>query len=95
MDMLGGPKCANCGCDEKSILEINHINGGGNKELRDRDKTMLYRDIIKGRRDLSEFNILCRPCNMLHYVANILGIKGHKIIWNNPLVSSNSKTGLS
>ena len=29
MEMLGGCRCCNCGCDELSFLEINHINGGG------------------------------------------------------------------
>lgn len=80
MTLLGGPICANCKCDNVKILEINHINGGGRKDAK--DLTKLFRDILAARRKKSEFNILCKPCNTLHYVTDILGIKGHKIIWS-------------
>lgn len=94
VELLGGAKCVNCGCDEDAILEINHINGGGNQELKARDLTMMFRDILMGRRDVSEFNVLCRPCNTLHYIQDIIGIQGFKITWKSP-VSSKSRTGTS
>ena len=77
MERLGGKQCANCGCNEFSILEINHINGGGRKALKIKQNRQLYRDIMNDKVDLSEYNILCRICNALHYVEEILGVKGH------------------
>lgn len=87
MGCIGGSICASCGCDDLRILEINHINGGGNKSMKDRSNTkQLYRKIIKHVNPTSEYNVLCRPCNALHYVQEILKISGHKISWSKPLV---------
>jgi hypothetical protein len=82
MEQLGGKRCANCGCDEFPLLEINHINGGGRLAAKSRSNRQLYRDIVSGRVALNDYNVLCRICNALHYVQNILGVKGHKVIWN-------------
>ena len=81
MERLGGRKCANCGCDEFSVLEINHIKGGGRKELKIRQNRQLYRDIVNDKVDLSDYNVLCRVCNALHYVQEILGFEGHQVLW--------------
>lgn len=81
MDVLGGKRCANCGCDEVSLLEINHINGGGRTIAKTRQNRQLYRDIAKGRVELSNYNVLCRVCNALHYIQSILGVKGHQVTW--------------
>lgn len=86
MDTIGGPECANCGCDKLEILEINHINGGGNKDLKNRtNQFQFYREIYKDLDAKSKYNVLCRPCNALHYVQDILKIKGHKITWSKPV----------
>ena len=62
-------KCVYCGCDEPSILEINHINGGGGKETKRGAKMpVFYWDIIKERRSTSDLEIACRVCNTLHYL---------------------------
>ena len=84
IDILGGKRCANCGCDEFSLLEINHINGGGRSMSKTQQNRQLYRDIAKGRAELSDYNVLCRVCNALHYIRDILGIKGHQVIWKRP-----------
>jgi hypothetical protein len=68
MDVLGGKRCVNCGCDEVSLLEINHINGGGRAMAKMRQNRQLYRDIAKGRVELGDYNVLCRVCNALHYI---------------------------
>lgn len=88
MDVLGGKRCANCGCDEVSLLEINHINGGGRAmaKTRQRQNRQLYRDIAKGRVEISDYNVLCRVCNALHYIQIILGVKGHQVTWKRPRV---------
>jgi hypothetical protein len=83
MDVLGGPKCINCGCKVLSILEINHINGGGNRgsNRSENERKKNFRKIISGRIDRKLYNVLCRVCNAMHYVAEILGIKGHIVVW--------------
>jgi len=82
LEILGGAFCAECGCDELAILEINHKSGGGNKIAKDRPLRMQHLDIVLGRVDLSEYNVLCRVCNAAHYVRELLGIDGHRVIWN-------------
>jgi hypothetical protein len=49
-----------------SVLEINHIYGGGRKALKVRQNRQLYRDIMNDKVELSEYNVLCRICNALH-----------------------------
>lgn len=86
VEKIGGFRCANCGCEIKKILEVNHIDGGGRQELRTKNRAQLYRDIVNGKVDISKYNMLCKVCNGLHYVEMILGIKGHKVIWDASLV---------
>jgi hypothetical protein len=86
MDRIGGKKCFNCGCTNFSILEINHINGGGRKELKAKQNRQLYRDIVNDKVNLNEYNVLCRVCNALHYVQDILGITGHQVLWRDSII---------
>ncbi|MCP9492906.1 MAG: hypothetical protein MSG64_00465 [Pyrinomonadaceae bacterium MAG19_C2-C3] len=86
IEILGGKQCAKCGCDEYSLLEINHIKGGGQAEQKLKSPRQLCRDIIKANVDRSEYNVLCRVCNALHYVEDILGVKGHQVIWKHRLI---------
>ncbi len=86
IEKLGGAHCANCGYDEFSILEINHIHGGGRKELKATQNRQLYRAIMNDKVDLSDYNVLCRICNALHYVQDILGVAGHKVLWRGSLI---------
>jgi len=81
LDLLGGRKCENCGCDNLKILEINHKNGGGCKEHKQIKSKKHYLEIIQGRKNKEDYNVLCRVCNSQHYVESILKIKGHKISW--------------
>ena len=86
MERLGGKKCSNCGCDDFSILEINHINGGGRKALKEKQNRQLYRDIVNDKISLSEYNVLCRICNALHYVKEILGVTRHQVLWRDSII---------
>ena len=86
MERLGGRKCCNCGCNDFSVLEINHINAGGRKALKERQNRQLYRDIVNDRVNLNDYNVLCRVCNALHYVREILGVKGHQILWRGSII---------
>ena len=72
----GVPQCAKCGCDDTRVLEINHIDGGGGKEIQKMDSKNrkgvmaqgFYMSIIKNERKTDDLNVLCRPCNALHYL---------------------------
>jgi hypothetical protein len=82
MEVLGGPQCVNCGCTNIKILEINHRKGGGSQESSQGKRLrQMYRDIIYGRVRRSRYNVLCKVCNALHYVRDILKIKGHAVTW--------------
>lgn len=47
------------------MLEIDHVNGGGNAERRNdnRNNFLVYQRIRDGRADLSNYQILCSNCN--------------------------------
>lgn len=63
------PICFSCGCDDTRLLEVNHIKGGGNKELDcgKRHNVFMW-DIYMGRRKPHDLNLLCRICNARHYL---------------------------
>lgn len=81
LNMLGGPICVDCGCNKLEILEINHINGGGYKERQKRSTLNYYRKILQTDYPQLKYNVMCRVCNSLHYVRDILKISGHKVVW--------------
>ena len=58
--------CVSCGCDDLRLLEINHKNGGGRKDMRNHNK--FYRDIRNGKRKIDDLEILCKVCNSHHYL---------------------------
>ncbi len=78
---LGGAVCVNCGCSQESILEINHIEGGGRQQRKGQTAKQFYLDIIYDRVDVKRLNILCKVCNIQHYVEIILGVSGHSVSW--------------
>ncbi len=86
MDRLGGRTCSNCRCDNVAILEINHVHGGGRQALKDTQNRKLYRSIVNDKVDLSEYNVLCRVCNALHYVRDVLSIRGHQVTWRGSII---------
>lgn len=83
MTMLGGVKCEKCGCDRYELLEINHKNGNGAKELRSKWKTLsnFVRAIVLGKRKTDDLNVLCRPCNAVHYLEMKHGPLPFQIEW--------------
>lgn len=74
LNYLGGAKCKRCGCQELGILEINHVNLGGHKELEEKGYWNLLRDILKNKRK-TEFEVLCRICNSAHYCEQKFNLK--------------------
>ena len=80
--------CINCNCDKFELLEINHKNGGGREERRQknyRSPLYFYNAIINGERSTDDLDILCKICNTLHYIS--LKHKGinYQIIYNTPI----------
>lgn len=74
IEMLGG-KCINCGCNDYDALEINHINGGGNEEIRQIGKKSFIFAIHNGTRKTNDLEVTCRVCNALHYLIDIKGLQ--------------------
>lgn len=80
-EILGGAVCVNCGCNVESVLEINHINGGGYKASKITSPVQFRRNIINGKVNILEYNILCRLCNTLHDIENRFNVHKHVVIW--------------
>jgi hypothetical protein len=84
LDTLGGRVCSNCGCDVYELLEINHINGKGSQEVKERfngNRQKMYREIVDGSEDTTNYNVLCKLCNWHHHIETNLGITGHTVTW--------------
>lgn len=62
-------RCSNCGCDVVGLLEVNHKNGGGCKEI-SAYPYKFYRNIISGVRKTDDLNLLCSVCNRV-YLAKL------------------------
>jgi len=80
----GQVKCENCGCDKPEFLEVNHKNGGGGKEYQARhggNNKKMYAAILSGERNTEDLNILCKPCNNLHYLELKYGPQPFEITW--------------
>ena len=73
--------CERCGCDTIELLEINHKNGGGLKEVK-RSNQKFYTSILNGSRTTDDLNILCKMCNILHYIEMKYGKQPYILTWN-------------
>ncbi len=84
LEKAGGLICVNCGCDDIRALELNHKNGGGNKEKRAirLSGSRFYAAIAAGRRSTDDIDVRCRVCNALYDTVIRLGVKGHIVEWN-------------
>lgn len=77
------PYCSRCGCDDLRLLEVNHKNGGGCKEIRKKRWRKFYQDIKLGRRPTDDLNVLCRVCNARDYLERKYGEPlPYNIIWH-------------
>jgi hypothetical protein len=81
LEKIGLLICNNCGCDKYELLEINHIDGEGNKERKQKRTSVFYLDIIYGRRVIKDLEILCRPCNHIHYLELKYNKLPYEIKW--------------
>lgn len=76
----GSIACVRCGCDRPELLEINHKNGGGRPELLSVGK-LWTRKIARLERDTSDLELLCRPCNAVHYLEMKHGPLPFSVTW--------------
>ena len=62
IDILGG-KCVRCGIDDRRVLQIDHINGGGRREEREIRNSGIVKKIIAG--NTAGYQLLCANCNWI------------------------------
>lgn len=76
------PRCVRCGCDDMRLLEINHKNGGGNTEMqKGKNSNQFYAAILKGERPVDDLELLCKPCNAIHYLETKYGPLPLHVVW--------------
>jgi len=65
IQFLGG-KCERCGITDFRVLQVDHVNGGGHREIVERLRGKYwkdYHDLI--RADRSRYQLLCANCNWI------------------------------
>jgi hypothetical protein len=67
-----GDKCAHCGITDVRVLQIDHINGGGQRELKKISTQGIYRRILLMPIDecKKHYQILCANCNWIKRYEN-------------------------
>jgi len=89
-------KCANCGCDDIMFLQVNHLNGNGNREIKSwHGKIITIPDaILRGRRSVHDLNILCAVCNILEYLKRRYPGRDcyPEIVWRPELMTSSTNS---
>ena len=63
----GGPVCSLCGEPDSTILELDHVNGGGNAHRREIGQSNLYL-WLKQNNYPDGFRVLCPTCNKKAHV---------------------------
>lgn len=62
-----GSQCIICGVSDPSCLHLDHINGGGRKELKNIGAAAVYRRALKFP---GLYQILCANCNYIKYLQD-------------------------
>jgi len=70
MEALGGIVCKGCGFIDIRALQVDHIHGGGGKELKTISTSGVYRKIRDDPTCRHEYQVLCANCNMIKRVVN-------------------------
>ena len=68
------PECVNCGVTDLRLLEVNHKNLGGRKDIR-KLGSKFYCQIVSGERKVDDLEVRCRVCNAYHYINKKFGVK--------------------
>jgi hypothetical protein len=69
-----GSSCKHCGFGDTRALQVDHINGGGNKEINlmkgGKYHLHLYREMkLRPKSFLKKYQLLCANCNLIKYVS--------------------------
>lgn len=73
--------CVRCQCDRLELIEINHKNGGGSKELRGLGHKW-HRMIARLERHVDDLELLCKPCNSVHALELKYGPLPFRVVWD-------------
>lgn len=66
-----GRKCKKCGFDDIRALQVDHIDGGGCKEIRESGHVYMYNKIINSPKEAHKYyQVLCANCNSIKRVVN-------------------------
>lgn len=68
LEFLGGAICVKCGFDDWRALQIDHVHGGGLKEIRSFTSIRKYYDQIMANK--SNYQVLCANCNRIKVHEN-------------------------
>lgn len=63
-----GGKCIKCNFSDSRVLQIDHINGGGQKEFRLLGSGKYYKNILKDT--TGKYQLLCANCNSIKKYEN-------------------------
>jgi hypothetical protein len=66
-----GVKCKRCGFQDERAIQVDHVNGGGSKEIRELKNNRRYLDLIKSKPH--EYQLLCANCNWIKRHENYEG----------------------
>ena len=58
-----GKVCRRCGITDPRVLCIDHVNGGGNREVKSMSVYPYYKKVLNDKDDL--YQILCQNCNWI------------------------------
>ena len=74
-------ECVRCGCNDIRLLEVNHKNGGGSQEKKNSKYSNAVLSVIYGNRKTDDLELLCRPCNHIHYLELKYGKLPMEVKW--------------
>ena len=70
IELLGG-KCKKCGFKDIRALQVDHINGGGKKEIHKYSAKIRYKNYIESIKNKEEkYQLLCANCNWIKRFEN-------------------------
>jgi len=81
LDFLGGRRCKKCGFSDFRALQVDHINGGGCRDL----KQGLYKHGVWAlyafvKKHPGKFQVLCANCNWIKRWENKEFSDGKKLV---------------
>ena len=66
-----GSICCNCGFSDHRALQLDHVNGGGGREVKELGSRGVYRKALKDTEGL--YQLLCANCNWIKRFENLEG----------------------